>query len=63
MVVIRGGQRNFIERETLGWAQYCFANELVEFPSHRKSKVICEGVIVNQFKLSPAIKYSLTRCF
>lgn len=45
MVVIRRGQSNFKERETLGWAQYCFANELFRFPSRKKSKVICEGVI------------------
>ena len=63
MVVIRRGQRNFKERETLGWAQYYFSNELVGFPSHKKSKVICEGVSVNQFSLSPVIKYALTRCF
>ena len=44
MVVIRRGQRNFRERETLGWAKYCYANELVGFLSHKKSKVIHEGM-------------------
>ena len=62
MVVIRHGQSNFKERETLVWAQYCFANELVGFPSHKKSKVICEDASVSQFSLSPMIKYALTRC-
>ena len=62
MVVIRCGQINFKERETLGWAQYCFSNELVGFPSRKKSKVIYEGVSVSQFILSPVIKYALTRC-
>jgi len=40
MIVIRHGQRNFIERETLGWAQHCFSNDLVGFPSYKKIKVI-----------------------
>ena len=62
MVVIRHGQTNFRGRETLGWVEYCFANELVGFPSRRKSKVICRGVSVSQFSLSPVIKYALTRC-
>ena len=39
MVVIRSGQRKFKEREALGWAQYCFANELVGFPSHKKVRL------------------------
>ena len=39
MVVIRCGQSNFRERETLGWAQYCFANELVIFPSRKKVRL------------------------
>jgi len=62
MVMIRHRQINFRERETLGWAQYCFANELVGFPSRKKSKLICEGVSVSQFSLSRVIKYALTRC-
>jgi len=62
MVVIRRGKIHFRERETSGWAQYCFANELVGFPSRQKSKVICESVSVSQFSLSPMIKYALTRC-
>ena len=55
MVVIRCGQSNFRERETLGWVQHCFSNDLVGFPSCKKSKAIyegmptreCEGVIGN----------------
>ena len=39
MVVIRHGQSNFKESETLGWAQYCFPNELVGFPSHKKVRL------------------------
>ena len=62
MVVIRRGQSNFRERETLGWAQHGFANELVGFPSRKKNKVVYESVSFSQFILSPVIKYSLTRC-
>lgn len=62
MVVIWCGQSNFRERETLGLPQYYFANELVGFASCKKNKVICEGVSVSQFILSPVIKYALTIC-
>ena len=62
MVVIRCGKRNYRERETLGWAQYCFANELVGFPSRKRSKVVYDSVSVSQFNLSPMIKYGLKKC-
>ena len=55
MVVIMCGQSNFKERETLGWAQHCFSNDLVGFPSCKKIKAIyesmttreCQGVLGN----------------
>ena len=48
MVVIRPGQSNFRDRGTLGWAQYCSANELARFPSHKKSKSIYEGMTTRE---------------
>jgi len=48
MVVIRHGQSNFRERETLGWEKYCLANELVWLPSHTKSKAIYEGMTTRE---------------
>jgi len=44
MVVIRHGKSNFKERDTLGWEQFCFANELDRFPSRKKSKAIYDGM-------------------
>jgi len=50
MVVIRRGQSNFRERETLRWAQYCFSNELVGFPSHKKSKAIYKDMTAKEWQ-------------
>ena len=44
MVLLRHGKSSFGERETLGWAQHYFSNDLARFPSHKKSKVIYEGM-------------------
>ena len=48
MVVIRCGKSNFKERDTLGWAQRCFSNDLVGFPSCKKSKAIYGGMIARE---------------
>lgn len=42
--MIRCGKINFRERETLGWAQHCFSNDCVVFPSCKKSEAIYEGM-------------------
>ena len=48
MVEIRGWKRSFKQRETFGWAQNCFANDLVGFPSCKKSKAIYEGMTTTE---------------
>lgn len=48
MVAIRNGKINIRERETLGWAQYCCANELVGLSSRKKSKAIYEGMTTRE---------------
>ena len=59
MVVIRCGKRNCKERETLGWAQNCFSNDLVGFPSCKKCKSIYEGMTTRECQGVPgnSMKY------
>lgn len=48
MVVIRHVQISFRQRDNLGWAQHCFVNDLVGFPSGKKSKAIYEGLTTKE---------------
>ena len=48
MVVIRCGKSNLKERETLGWAQHYFSNDLVGLPSCKKSKAIYESMTTRE---------------
>lgn len=44
MVVIRHVQSRFRQRENLCWEKHIFVNDLVGFPSQKKSKVVYEGL-------------------
>ena len=48
MVMIRRVQSSFRQRENLGWAHHCFVNDLVGFPSCKKSKAIYEGMTTRE---------------
>ena len=59
MVVIKHGKSHFRKRENLGWAHHCFVNDLVGFPSCKKSNAIYEGMIARECQgvLGKAQKY------
>ena len=48
MVVRRFVQGSFKQRENLGWAHHFFVNDLVGFPSRKKSKAIYEGMTARE---------------
>lgn len=53
MVVIKCVQSSFKQRKNLGWAQHCFVNDLVGFPSRKKGKAIYEGMIARECQCVP----------